>query len=180
MPKEPKILEIAELGEKVLLQKAKKVESVKDPDIQDLIDDMTATLKHYNGVGMAAPQIFKSLEIIIVHSYPNPRYPYAPEFGPEAMVNPKIIKKSEEKEKGWEGCLSIPGIRGLVPRHKEITVEYTMRDGELKTMEAKDFIARIIQHEVDHLNGRLCFLFTKESIEDLASEKVWKRIIAEE
>ena len=173
-----KLLKIAELGEKVLFEKAKLVKNVKDADIQELIDEMIATLKHDNGVGIAAPQVFQSLRIIIVYSYPNPRYPYAPKFGPEAMINPKITKKSKKKEKGWEGCLSIPGIRGLVPRHKKITVEYTARNGELKIMKAKDFIARIVQHEVDHLDGRLCFLFAKESIKDLATEKVWQKIMA--
>ncbi len=140
---------------------------------------MIATLKHDNGVGIAAPQVFQSLRIIIVYSYPSPRYPYALEFGPEAMINPKITERSKEKEKGWEGCLSIPGIRGLVSRHRKITVKYTARNGELKTMKAKDFVARIIQHEVDHLDGRLCFLFTKESIKDLVTEKVWQKKITE-
>jgi len=174
-----KLLKIAELGEEVLFRKAKPVKNVKEAGIQELINEMIATLKHDNGVGIAAPQVFQSLRIIIVYSYPNPRYPYAPKFGPEAMINPKITKKSKEKQKGWEGCLSIPGIRGLVPRHKKITVEYTTRDGKLKDMEAKDFVARIIQHEVDHLDGRLCFLFTKESIKDLATEKVWQKIMAD-
>lgn len=171
-----KLLKIAELGEDVLLKKAKPVKDVKNPEIQRLIDEMIATLKHDNGVGLAAPQVFESLRIIIVHSYPNPRYPYAPEFGPEVMINPRITKKSKSKEKGWEGCLSIPGFRGLVPRHKEIIVEYAARDGKLKIMKTKHpFVARIIQHEVDHLDGRLCFLFTKESIKDLATEKVWQK-----
>ena len=175
-----KLLKIAELGEPVLLEIAKPVRNIKDAGIQELINEMIAMCEKDNGVGIAAPQVFQSLRIIIVHSFPSPRYPYAPEFGPEAMINPKITKKSKEKEKGWEGCLSIPGIRGLVPRHKEITVKYTTRDGELKTMEAKDFVARVIQHEVDHLDGRLCFLYflcRKESIKDLASEKVWQKKI---
>lgn len=173
-----KLLKIAELGEDVLLREAKPVKNIRNPEIQELIDEMIVTLKHDNGVGIAAPQVFQSLRIIIVYSFPNPRYPYAPKFGPEAMINPRITKKSKSKEKGWEGCLSIPGFRGLVPRHKEITVEYMTREGEKKTMEAKDFVARIIQHEVDHLDGRLCFLFTKESIKDLATEKVWQKIMA--
>jgi len=173
-----KLRKIAELGEKVLLKKAKPVEDIKDADVQELIDEMIATLKHDNGVGIAAPQVFESKRIIIVHSYPNPRYPYAPKFGPEAMINPKITKRSEEKEKGWEGCLSIPGYRGLVLRHKKITVEYTNREEGLETMEAEDFVARVIQHEVDHLEGRLCFLYWLENIEDLATEKNWQKMMA--
>ncbi len=173
-----KLRKIAELGEEVLLKKAKPVENIKDADIQELIDEMIATLKHDSGVGIAAPQVFESKRIIIVHSHPNPRYPYAPEFGPEAMINPKITKESKEKEKGWEGCLSIPGYRGLVPRHKKITVEYTDRDGKLKTMEKEDFVARIIQHEVDHLEGRLCFLYWLEDMENLMTEKNWQKMMA--
>jgi len=171
-----KLRKIAELGEEVLFKKAKPVKNVKDVDVQELIDEMIVTLKYDNGVGIAAPQIFESKRIIIVHSYPNPRYPNAPKFGPVAMINPNITKKSKEREKDWEGCLSIPGIRGLVPRHKKITVEYTNRNGELKTMETKNFLARIVQHEVDHLNGRLCFLYWLNDEENLATEKVWKKI----
>lgn len=172
-----KLLKIAKLGEEVLLKKAKPVENVKDADIQELIDEMIATLKHDNGVGIAAPQVFESKRIIIVYSFPNSRYPHAPEFGPEAMINPKITERSKEEEKGGEACLSIPGLRGLVLRHKKITVEYTNRDGEPKTMKAEDFVARVIQHEVDHLEGRLCFLYWLESLEDLATEKNWQKMM---
>lgn len=173
-----KLLKIAELGEDVLLKKAKPVKNVKNPENQRLIDEMIATLKHDNGVGLAAPQVFQSLRIIIVYSFPNPRYPHAPKFGPEAMINPRITKKSKSKEKGWEGCLSIPGYRGLVPRHTEITVEYFTRDGEKKIMKAKDFVARIIQHEVDHLDGKLCFLYWLENMKNLTTEKNWQKMIA--
>lgn len=173
-----KLLKIATVGEEVLLRRAKPVEKVKDTGIQKLIDEMTETLKYDNGVGLAAPQVFESKRIIIVHSYPNPRYPDAPEFGPKAMVNPVIAKRSEEKEKGWEGCLSIPGYRGLVPRYKRITVRYVNRDGKSKQIEVQDFIARIVQHEVDHLEGRLCLLYWLEDIENLMTEKNWQKMMA--
>lgn len=174
-----KIRKIATLGERVLLKKAKPVKNVRNADVQKLIDEMIATSEHNNGVGIAAPQIFESKRIIVVHSYSSPRYPYATEFGPEAMINPKIIKKSKEKEKGWEGCLSVPGYRGLVPRHKKITVEYTNRDGKTITMKAEDFVARIIQHEIDHLDGRVCFLYWLDDIENLMTEENWRKMLAE-
>jgi len=173
-----KLLKIAELGEKVLFKKAEPVKDVKNPEIQELIDEMISTLKHDNGVGLAAPQVFHSKRIIIVYSFPNPRYPYAPTFGPEAMINPRIINYSKKKEKGWEGCLSIPGYRGLVPRYTEIDMEYLTRTGEKKIMKAKDFVARIIQHEVDHLDGKLCFLYWLEDLENLMTEKNWQKMMA--
>jgi len=174
-----KLLKIAELGEEVLFQKAKLVKDVKDHEIQELIDEMIATLKHDNGVGLAAPQVFQSLRIIIVWSYPNPRYPDAPEFGPVAMINPEITILSEEKEKGGEGCLSIPGIRGQVFRYKSIKVNFITRKGAKQEMTSNGFVARIIQHEVDHLDGKLCFLFAKEDIKDLTTEKIWQKQMTE-
>lgn len=173
------MLKIATLGDKILLKKAKSVTNIKDSDVQKLIDEMIATLKNSKGVGIAAPQVFESKRIIIVNSYPNSRYPYAPEFGPEAMINPRIIKKSKKKEKGWEGCLSVPGYRGLVPRHERITVKYTSRDGKTKTMGAEGFIARIIQHEVDHLEGRICFLYWLDDVKNLMTEENWRKMLAE-
>lgn len=173
-----KLRKIATLGEKVLLEKANSVKDVKDNGIQKLIDEMILTLQHHNGVGIAAPQVFESKRIIIIYSFPNIRYPYAPKFGPEAMINPKIKKKSKAKEKDWEGCLSIPGYRGLVPRFKKITVEYTDRNGKFKKMKAEDFVARIIQHEIDHLDGRLCFLYWLKDLKNLTTEKNWQKIMA--
>lgn len=173
-----KLLKIAEVGEEVLLRKAEPIKDVKNPEIQELIDDMIATLKHDNGVGLAAPQVFHSKRIIIVYSFPNPRYPDAPEFGPIAMINPEITILSEKKEKGYEGCLSIPNYRGSVPRYTEIEVKYLARTGEKKTLKANDFVARIIQHEVDHLEGKLCFLYWLEDLENLMTEKNWQKMMA--
>ncbi|MCX6764346.1 MAG: peptide deformylase [Candidatus Nealsonbacteria bacterium] len=174
-----KLLKIAELGEEVLFRKAKPVKDVNDLEIQELIDDMIATLKHDNGVGLAAPQVFQSLRIIIVWSYPNPRYPDAPEFGPIAIINPEITVLSEEKEKGWEGCLSIPGIRGQVSRYKSIKVNFITRKGARQEATFNGFVARIIQHEEDHLNGKLCFLNVNEDIKDLATDKIWQKQMTE-
>jgi peptide deformylase len=149
------ILEISHLGNSILRQQAQPIENIHDEQIQKLIDGLIATAIASNGVGIAAPQTAQSYRLFIVASRPNPRYPSAPKMEPTAMINPKIIAHSSEVVKGWEGCLSIPGIRGLVPRYQTIEVEYTSRDGKLHHQELTDFVARIFQHEYDHLDGIL-------------------------
>lgn len=173
-----KILEIAELGQKVLRDTAVEIENIQDPGVQELIDNMIVTCEDANGVGLAAPQVFESKRIFIISSRPNDRYPNAPEMNPTAVINPLILSASEEKFKDWEGCLSIPGIRGLVPRHQSIVVKYTTRDGELVETEYTDFIARIFQHEFDHING-VVFPDRIETSHDLVTEKEYQRILSE-
>jgi peptide deformylase len=119
-----RLLQIAQLGRPILRRQAEKVEDLSDPDIQSLLDDMFETLADANGLGLAAPQVYRSLQIFILCSRPSPVYPNAPEIRAKEIINPEIIAHSEEKEKGWEGCLSLPGIRGFVPRSKHITVRY--------------------------------------------------------
>ena len=147
------ILELTELGNPILREVAKEVNDLADDEVQKLIDDMLVTVTDANGVGLAAPQVDSSLRIFVMASYPNPRYPDAPEIEPYAVVNPEILSESEEIEEDWEGCLSIPGIRGIVPRHKEIKVKYLDRYGKEKTEVINDFLARVFQHEFDHLEG---------------------------
>lgn len=171
----PKFLEIAELGNQILREKTKAVEDVADLYTQNLIDDMIYTVAEVNGVGLAAPQISQPLQIFIVASSPNPRYPDAPEIEPIAIINPSIIKKSDEMEKNWEGCLSIPGIRGLVPRNKFIEVKYLDRFGKEKKEQFSDFLARIFQHEYDHLNG-IVFLDRMKSTKDIITEKEYIKL----
>src|SRR3990167_10998645 len=103
--KQSKLLQIAELGRDPIGKKAKEVTNVKSKDIQELIDNMIATCKELNGVGIAAPQVYQSLRLFIVASQPNLRYPNAPKMKPLAVVNPKIISVSKQKKKDWEGCL---------------------------------------------------------------------------
>ncbi|MBW4500649.1 MAG: peptide deformylase [Scytonema hyalinum WJT4-NPBG1] len=171
------LLPIIQLGDPILRQKATLVENVSDERIQKLIDDLMATVAQANGVGIAAPQVAQSYRLFIVASRPNPRYPNAPEMEPTAMINPKIIASSTEIVKGWEGCLSIPGIRGLVPRFQAIEVEYTDRNGKLQKQEFTDFVARIFQHEYDHLDG-IVFLDKLESTLDMVTEQEYqKRVI---
>ena len=172
------LLEIIQLGDPLLRAKAKAVENIQDWRIQKLIDDLITTVKQANGVGIAAPQVAASDRLFIIASRPNPRYPNAPEMEPTPMINPKILAKSTETIDGWEGCLSIPGIRGLVPRSQVIEVEYTDRNGKLQKQELTDFVARIFQHEYDHLDG-IVFLDRLKSTGDIVTEHEYqKRIVS--
>ncbi|MDJ0798709.1 MAG: peptide deformylase [Calothrix sp. MO_167.B12] len=170
------LMQVIQLGNPILRQLAKPVENISDRNIQQLIDNLIATADNANGVGIAAPQVAQSYQIFIVASHPNPRYPHAPEMEPTAMINPEIVSHSSETIKGWEGCLSIPGIRGLVPRYKEIEVTYSDRNGQLQKQHFTDFVARIFQHELDHLHG-ISFLDRVESNLDLITEQEYQKIV---
>ncbi|WP_293358660.1 MULTISPECIES: peptide deformylase [unclassified Microcoleus] len=170
------ILQISQLGNPVLQQPSQVVENVKDDRIQQLIDNLIATVQHAHGVGIAAPQAAMCDRLFIVASRPNLRYPQAPHMEPTAMINPRIVAASTEKVKDWEGCLSIPGIRGLVPRSRAIEIEYTCRDGKLHKQELTDFVARIFQHEHDHLDG-IVFLDRVESMQELMTEDEYQKQI---
>ncbi|OWY65573.1 peptide deformylase [cyanobacterium TDX16] len=170
-------MEIIQLGNPILRSKAEFVENVNDPQIQQLIDDLLITVKQANGVGIAAPQVGVIDRIFIVASRPNPRYPHAPEMEPTPMINPKILARSHESVKGWEGCLSIPGIRGSVPRDRAIEVEYSDRYGKLHKQELSDFVARIFQHELDHLDG-IVFLDRLETHHDIITEQEYQKLVS--
>ncbi|MBI3619632.1 peptide deformylase [Candidatus Roizmanbacteria bacterium] len=163
-------LQIAQLGHPVLREKAQEVKNVDDPRLQSLIDDLIATVMDADGVGIAAPQVYQPIRLFIIASHPNPRYPNAPTMKPTAVINPTIIYRSKDKKKDWEGCLSVPGIRALVPRHKVVKVRYSTRTGKSIEREFTDFVARIFQHEYDHLEG-VIFLDRLTSSKDIISEK---------
>ena len=167
-------LPIAQLGNPILRQHAQIVEDAQDERCQQLIDALIVTASASNGVGIAAPQVSESYRLFIVASRPNLRYPHAPLMEPTAMINPRIIAHSKDVVKDWEGCLSVPGIRGLVPRYRTIEVEYTGRDGQLYRQELTDFVARIFQHEYDHLDG-IVFLDRVETTQDLMSEQEYQQ-----
>lgn len=172
-----KLLQIAYLGHKVLRKKAVPVNNIDNKEIQELIDDLITTVKDVDGVGIAAPQVYQSKRIFIITSNPNPRYPNAPKMKPTAIINPKIISHSTNIVKDWEGCLSIPGIRALVPRYQSMSVEFTNRQGKIQKRQFKDFIARIFQHEHDHLEG-IIFLDRLENTKDIVTEKEYQKIVA--
>ncbi|NDJ24612.1 peptide deformylase [Nostoc sp. B(2019)] len=168
------LVPIIQLGNPILRQKAVWVDNIQDEQIQKLIEDLIATVAKANGVGIAAPQVAESYRLLIVASRPNPRYPNAPEMEPTAMINPRIVAHSTEIVKGWEGCLSVPGIRGLVPRYQAIEVEYTDRNGKLQKQELTDFVARIFQHEYDHLDG-IVFVDRLETTLDMITEQEYQQ-----
>ncbi|ELS05004.1 peptide deformylase [Xenococcus sp. PCC 7305] len=173
------ILKVAELGNPILRCQAKSIDMFSEPKIVKLIDDLISTAELNNGVGIAAPQVSESYRLFIVASRPNIRYPQAPKMSPTAIINPIITSYSSEIVKDWEGCLSVPGFRGLVPRDRAIEVEYTNIAGDRVRKIFTDFIARIFQHELDHLDG-LVFLDRLESSEDLYTEAEYEKRMRDE
>lgn len=169
--------EIALLGEPVLRQIAQSIDDVTRAEVQKLAEKMLFTLEGSNGVGLAAPQIFESKRIIVVASKPTKRYPYAPQMPATVMINPEFSPLSDEMIKDYEDCLSIPSIRALVPRYQSIRVTYTDLTGQRLEVDFEGFIARVFQHEYDHLNG-LVYLDRVENNQDIISEAMFLKRIA--
>jgi peptide deformylase len=151
------ILKVARLGHPVLRRVTEPLSSgeLQLPSCQKFIDDMVETMKEYDGVGLAADQVHASKQIAVLEVADNPRYPEKPKVPLTVLVNPKITPLTEEMEEDWEGCLSIPDLRGTVPRYKSIRVQALDRSGKELDFIANDFHARVIQHEWDHLNGKV-------------------------
>jgi peptide deformylase len=167
---------ITQLGNPTLRQLAQPIDNSQDPSVQALIDRMLEMMKQAGGVGIAAPQAGVSTQLVIVASRPTPRYPDAPEMVPTPMLNPQMLAHSEDMEKGWEGCLSVPGIRGLVPRYSSVTISYLDRVGQPQEQTLEGFVARIFQHEYDHLQG-VVFIDRVEQTTELMSEQEYQRQI---
>lgn len=168
---------IHQLGHPLLRQIAKPVESIKDPAFQQQLDALLAFVIDKGGMGIAAPQVGISRRFFILSSHPNARYPYAPDVPPFAVINPEILAYSDTASKDWEGCLSLPGIRGLVPRYEWIDVSYQTYDGETVETRYEGFMARVFQHELDHINGHV-FIDRVESTHELMMEQEWQQQIA--
>ena len=151
------ILKVTRLGHPVLRQVTQNVSprELESPALQKLIDDMIETMKEYDGVGLAADQVHESKQIAVLEVADNPRYPQKPNVPLTVLINPKITPLSEEMEEDWEGCLSVPDLRGRVPRYKSIRVQAWDRSGNELDFVADDFHARVIQHEFDHLHGQV-------------------------
>ena len=149
------IRDILKMGDARLLQKARPVAQFNTPELRMLVDDMFDTMEHANGAGLAAPQIGVDLQVVIFGFDRNPRYPDAPMVPKTVLINPVLEPLSDEMEDGWEGCLSVPGLRGVVPRH--LRLKYSGHDlmGNHIERVAEGFHARVVQHECDHLIGRL-------------------------
>jgi peptide deformylase len=169
--------QIAQLGHPVIRTPAEPVDLPAAEAVRTLVADMLVTLEDADGVGLAAPQVYEPAALFIVASRPSPRYPTAPLMQPEVVINPEIVERSDERVKGWEGCLSIPGVRGLVPRHRRIRARYQTIEGQVVEREFVDFVARIFQHEDDHLRG-IVFLDRLESTQDVITEKEYQKQFA--
>jgi peptide deformylase len=180
------ILKVARMGHPVLRAKAKSIDptDIKSPRIQQLIDDMFETMQEYQGVGLAAPQVHQGLRLFVAGFPPRPRRADDDEDEEDmsvplmALINPEITVLTDDVVDDWEGCLSIPDIRGRVPRAREIEVKAYDRKGRRISMLARNFTARVIQHETDHLDGVL-FFDRMESFETLTFldefGKYWSR-----
>ena len=149
------ILKVARMGHPVLRERARPVSKsdLRDPLVQKLIDDMIDTMHEYHGVGLAAPQVHEGLRLFVALLEEDP----GPKSEATVLVNPEIVPSGSTKEEDWEGCLSIPDIRGMVPRFTDITVTALDRDGKPIELLLKNFSARVAQHETDHLDGVLFF-----------------------
>jgi peptide deformylase len=164
-------LKIAKLGNPVLRQIAQPVDikDLRDPDneLHILIEDMVETMRTDGGVGLAAPQVSQSLQLVTLECEENKRYPEGTGIPLTVLANPVITRYSEDTALGWESCLSLIDFRGLVRRSREVTVEAFNREGEKTVIQATGFLAIVLQHEIDHLNGKV-FLDRMEDLTKLA------------
>lgn len=149
------IKETIKMGDPLLWQMAKPVSNFNTPELDALIQDMFDTMEALNGAGLAAPQIAQSLRIVIFGVDANPRYPDIEPVPTTVLINPELSVLDDVMQEGWEGCLSVPGMRGLVPRYRKIVYRGFDQTGNPFERTATDFHARVVQHEVDHLDGIL-------------------------
>jgi len=149
------VREVLRMGHPVLREKAKPVEAFGTPELRALFEDMKETMAAKNGAGLAAPQIGVSQRIVIFGVDNNPRYPDAEEVPFTVLVNPQITLLTRDVEEGWEGCLSVPGMRGVVARYTKLRYTGTDEEGNPIDRVAEGFHARVVQHECDHLDGIL-------------------------
>jgi len=172
------VLKVAQLGHPVLRRRAASVprDTIRSRDFQRFVDDLIETMREYSGVGLAAPQVHEGLQVLAVEA--QKAQGEIPEIPLTVLVNPVVTPLGEAMGEDWEGCLSIPGLRGQVPRHREVRVQALDRRGEVLDFTATDFLARVIQHEFDHLQG-IVFLDRMKSFETLAFLDEYTRYWAE-
>ncbi len=151
------ILKVARMGHPILREVAKEVprDEIATPGFQTFVDDMIETMREYDGAGLAAPQVHVSKRVVVMEIASNPRYPDAPSLPLSVLINPRITPLTERRVQIVEGCLSVPDIRGVVPRCAEIEFEALDRNGEPVRQRFEDFSAAVVQHECDHLDGIL-------------------------
>lgn len=170
-------IDIVQLGAEVLRLKAQPVDDFAGPEFRQLVELMQSAMLDSNGIGIAAPQLGISKQVVIVASRPTARYPKAPEMAPIVMVNPVYQVVDPTLEKDWEGCLSVPGVRALVPRYRSVRVDYQNPEAEACQLLLEGFPARVFQHEYDHLLG-LVYLDRVETNRDIVSESEFFKLIA--
>ena len=149
------IREVLRMGDERLLAVARPVTAFGAPELLALIADMRATMDHLDGAGLAAPQIGVDLRVVIFGVASNPRYPQAEDVPFTVLINPLLTLLTADEADGWEGCLSVPGLRGVVPRCKRLHYSGRNEHGQVIEREAEGFHARVVQHECDHLDGIL-------------------------
>jgi peptide deformylase len=149
------IREVLKMGDPRLLAVAERVPAFGTPELENLLADMRETMRDLNGAGLAAPQIGVGLRIVIFGFEQNPRYPEADSVPFTVLINPVLTPVGEEQDEGWEGCLSVPGMRGLVPRYRNLRYVGFDAAGAPIDRTVSDFHARVVQHEADHLDGIL-------------------------
>jgi len=149
------IREVLRMGDPRLLERAREVERVDTPELRALLDDMRDTMRAQNGAGLAAPQIGVGQRVVIFAVEHNPRYPDVEPVPYTELINPVLTPLSDELEDGWEGCLSVPGLRGVVPRFRRLRYRGIDATGAVIERDVEGFHARVAQHECDHLDGIL-------------------------
>ena len=149
------IRDVVRMGDPRLLARSEEVADVRAPEMEALLADMRDTMRAQNGAGLAAPQIGVGLRVVIFGVERNPRYPDVEPVPYTELINPVLTDLSSEMEEGWEGCLSVPGLRGVVPRHLRLRYKGFDPQGNVIEREAEGFHARVVQHECDHLDGIL-------------------------
>jgi peptide deformylase len=170
------ILKVARLGHPVLRKMAAPipVKDIRTPEVQRLIDDMVETMREYSGAGLAANQVHTLRQVCVIEVAGNPRYPDAPSIPLTVLINPVVTPLTAEMEEGWEGCLSVPDMRGMVPRYTAVRLEASDREGRKTSLVAESFFARVIQHETDHLNG-IVYLDRMKDLATLTHLAEWNR-----
>src|SRR5678815_630136 len=149
------IRDVLRMGDPRLLERSREVTETRSAHIAALLEDMRDTMRAHNGAGLAAPQIGVGLRVVIFGVERNPRYPDVEPVPYTELINPVLAPLSDEMEDGWEGCLSVPGLRGVVPRYRRMRYRGVDPAGNVIEREVEGFHARVVQHECDHLDGVL-------------------------
>lgn len=170
------VKKILRIGDPRLLNKALTVADVAAPELQSILEDLYDSMNHYGGVGIASPQIGYFLRILVFGFDHNERYPHESAVPLTVLMNPQLQVLDTQEELGWEGCLSVPGYRGLVPRYKRIRYTGMTPEGGTIEREASGFHARVVQHEYDHLEGILYPMRIRDMSTFGCEDMVWEQI----